>query len=626
MFAKMLRSVSWLVAFALMFTLAACASSEAGDEQTETTTVSTATQSSVTTATQPSVTTSAQTSAETTTVEVEENPFEEFYEISWIFGFCDTYEEGAYDELMIEERYNIDLKCWNISYYDTEGLTMMLAAGDIPDFSNLARGGKTPKQLYEEGYTRSVPLDMYKTYFPHYYQLMLDNAPSSFEYNNIRGTEEYYGISWVRSNYKMFYNAPLFRLDWLENVGYEIPYEELIPIELTHEKLKKYSGQTYITTYLFEHEELNDIFRAFTEDDPDGNGEDDTYAAVIWPHTWRNVWVDLYWGQFGLVSSDATYLYHDELTGDVVPWYAYSGYKEYIAWASDMYHKGYMRTLDSGNWYDVLLATWMTGKIGYFNADRQYIARPDAPDYSDRQPPQGLWLQGEEDATFVMMPALKGPGERWGNKRYVLDAFIDGAGGTTVVGEQVSDGKLIRMLTIYNDYYMNRDDPWIREVYQGIEGVHYTWSGEPWNSSRFYKPAEEVPAQYRRGGSSIGVGAFDPQPNLYTHEAYRQIWLFHIEDRWVEKYAINPYKQINILDMGEELYEAYQDAWTNVAGQINPIINDFANRAWNGEIANIDMEWEQYLNQLYANGLEDLINDYFENDDFRTYTPPEVYD
>lgn len=101
MFAKMLRSVSWLVAFALMFTLAACASSEAGDEQTETTTVSTATQSSVTTATQPSVTTSAQTSAETTTVEVEENPFEEFYEISWIFGFCDTYEEGAYDELFV---------------------------------------------------------------------------------------------------------------------------------------------------------------------------------------------------------------------------------------------------------------------------------------------------------------------------------------------------------------------------------------------------------------------------------------------------------------------------------------------------------------------------------------------
>ncbi len=620
---KLRRILCLVVAAILIFALTACAGSESESEITTVTTTS----KQVTT--QPAVTTTASqttTKAETTTQAVEANPFEEFYEISWIFGFCDTYDEGAYDELMIEERYNIDLQCWNISYYDTEGLTMMLAAGDIPDFSNLAKGGKAPHVLYEEGFTRSVPLEMYKKYFPYYYELMENNAPTSFEYNLIRGTEEYYGISWVRSNYKMFYNAPLFRLDWLENIGYEIPKEELTPIPLTSEKLAKYSGQTYITTYLFEHEEVNDIFRAFTEDDPDGNGEDDTYAAVINPNSFRNVWVDLYWGQFGLVSSEANYLYLDELTGNVVPWYAYSGYKEYVMWASDMYQKGYMRTLPAGTFYDVLLATWMTGKVGYFNADRQYIARPDAPDYSDRQPPQGLWLKGEEDATFVMMPALKGPGKSWGNKRYVLDAFIGGAGGTTVVGEQVSDGELIRMLTIYNDYNTNKDDPWFREVYQGVEGVHFTWSGEPWNSSKITTPVENVPPKYRRGGSNIGVGAFSAEPNLFVHEAYRQIWLYHIEDKWVEKYAITPHKQINILDMGEELFDAYNVAWAAVSGQINPIINDFATRSWDGEIANINTEWEQYLNQLYAAGLDDLIKNFYENEAFRVYTPPEVYD
>ncbi|HBN85543.1 MAG TPA: hypothetical protein DDZ89_17065, partial [Clostridiales bacterium] len=217
---KLRRILCLVVAAILIFALTACAGSESESEITTVTTTS----KQVTT--QPAVTTTASqttTKAETTTQAVEANPFEEFYEISWIFGFCDTYDEGAYDELMIEERYNIDLQCWNISYYDTEGLTMMLAAGDIPDFSNLAKGGKAPHVLYEEGFTRSVPLEMYKKYFPYYYELMENNAPTSFEYNLIRGTEEYYGISWVRSNYKMFYNAPLFRLDWLENIGYEIP-------------------------------------------------------------------------------------------------------------------------------------------------------------------------------------------------------------------------------------------------------------------------------------------------------------------------------------------------------------------------------------------------------------------
>jgi hypothetical protein len=161
MLKKQLQGICLLLAAMLLLASVGCTGSEVEPEATSETTV-TSKQAVVTTT--AGVTTTTKT--ETTTQAVEENPFEEFYEISWIFGFCDTYVEGAYDELMIEERYNIDLKCWNISYYDTEGLTMMLAAGDIPDFSNLARGGKTPQQLYEEGYTRSVSLDMYKKVLP----------------------------------------------------------------------------------------------------------------------------------------------------------------------------------------------------------------------------------------------------------------------------------------------------------------------------------------------------------------------------------------------------------------------------------------------------------------------------
>jgi hypothetical protein len=54
---------------------------------------------------------------------------------------------------------------------------------------------------------------------------------------------------------------------------------------------------------------------------------------------------------------------------------------------------------------------------------------------------------------------------------------------------------------------------------------------------------------------------------------------------------------------------------------LNPIINDFKNRALNGEISNFDQEWAQYIDQLYANGLQTLVDKYYNNSAFQTYDP-----
>lgn len=127
---RVIRLLCMTVVMALMLTFIAC--SQTSEKQPSVTTTAASTTTGAITTTKAETTTTAGT---TTTASVEENPFAEFYEVSWISGFGADYVEGAYDELMIEEKYNIDLKVWNISYYDREGLTMMLAAGDIPDVS-----------------------------------------------------------------------------------------------------------------------------------------------------------------------------------------------------------------------------------------------------------------------------------------------------------------------------------------------------------------------------------------------------------------------------------------------------------------------------------------------------------
>lgn len=302
-----IRLVSMLVLVGVMFSLIACSQSTKEPEATTTTAAATTTTKTTTKAvtTTKAATTTA---AATTTKAVEVNPFAEHFEISWIGIIGDTYEEGGFDELMLEEKYNIDLKPWQVSTYDPEGITMMLAAGDMPDISHLDHSPWAAPKMYEQGLTRLINIEMYKKYFPYYYQLMLQNEPTSMIHNNVKNedgtlSDNFYGISYCVDN-KWYYNVPLARLDWLENIGYGLPEKVLTPITLTDEKLGKYSGQTYITNHIWTFEEMNDIFRAFTEDDPDGNGEDDTYGGVIFDHSFRSHWTDLWWGQFGVIASD----------------------------------------------------------------------------------------------------------------------------------------------------------------------------------------------------------------------------------------------------------------------------------------------------------------------------------
>ena len=628
---NIIRMFCLVVTAAMMITMIAC--SQSSETPQDTTGVTTAT------TTQASGTSAATTTAATTTQPVEVNPFAEFYEITWLTGISDDkYIEGGFDELMLEEKYNVDFKIWNISNYDPEGLAMMLAAGDIPDIGYLPHAPLDAVQLYNDGFTRLVPLDMYKTYFPYYYEQMLKNAPSSFVYNNKRNedgslSDDFYGISFIMSVYKTYYNVPLMRLDWLENVGYTIPESDLTPIKLTDEKLGQFSDQLFVSNHIFPHDVMNDIFRAFTEDDPDGNGEDDTYGGVIFDHSFRSHWTDLYWGQFGVISSEANFLYKDSATGDVVPWYAYEGYRDYMAWAVDMREKGYLRTLPEGHqslapqgsWYDNLLANWMTGKIGYFFADRQYLCRPDFPEYSDRQPPQSIWLNsGDKEATFVSFPALAGPGPEgsWGTRRYALDAFAEGKFRTYTIAAEVSDGKLARMLTIWNDRYTDAEsDFWIKVLY-GVEGVHYKWTGEAWKSGMIATAPEKIPAHYRRYGG-FG-GSFSAEISPVMNEAMTQYMKFFLDNNWTQKYTLEPHKYLSVMYMGSEMRDAYTADWNAMSADINAIIADFRNRSWGGQISNVSTEWAQYINQLYAAGLEKLVTDYFNNPAFETYTRPDL--
>jgi hypothetical protein len=58
---------------------------------------------------------------------------------------------------------------------------------------------------------------------------------------------------------------------------------------------------------------------------------------------------------------------------------------------------------------------------------------------------------------------------------------------------------------------------------------------------------------------------------------------------------------------------------------IRTVINDFKNRALNGAIADFNSEWVQYIDQIYAAGLGELIKDYYNNPDYKDYDPGDKF-
>jgi hypothetical protein len=82
------------------------------------------------------------------------------------------------------------------------------------------------------------------------------------------------------------------------------------------------------------------------------------------------------------------------------------------------------------------------------------------------------------------------------NKTYNIDPFGTGTWRVQMVGSQVSDAELERILRLLQYTVFSSQDIYLRYQY-GIEGIHWKWAGEPYVSNRISTPRADLPEQYR---------------------------------------------------------------------------------------------------------------------------------
>ncbi|MGI6562256.1 MAG: hypothetical protein ACOX3Q_06815 [Clostridia bacterium] len=302
---------------------------------------------------------------------------------------------------------------------------------------------------------------------------------------------------------------------------------------------------------------------------------------------------------FGVSSNSTANYYTDPVTGDYVPYYAYTPYKDYLRFFSEMEEKGYIRKLPQGL---ALLDVISLGMNGYNNIwDPDRVLGNDGSNF----PPGSILLKSDPDATFVITVPQGEYGKFQPNANMAWRFY------EYVVGN-IPDAKLIRLLMLLE--YSHFGENWLRYK-AGIENVHYKWVGEPFKSPLVYNDPATIPKKYA-GLGSAGFGQFGNQNFIGDTIAFRNWtpfivqWIAWWEDHggyYNEDIWIRPDKLFDASTMTPEQYQAFDALNKEFDPQITVVRNEFIDRMNKGQIANWDAEWEQYIEQLYAAGLEKLV-------------------
>lgn len=527
------------------------------------------------------------TQAVTTAIE---NPLAEHLEISWLVNNCLSYVEGRWDELELEERFNVDFKVWNIDNHVTEQIVMMIAAGDFPNFAMLQYWDTG--LLWDSKLIRSVKKDMIVKNIPTLASYM-DEEPFSWDMGKIPGTEdEYYGIlrTTPQDTFPWMYNT--FRLDWLENMGYS--FDDMTPIDS--------KGQIFITNRQFSFEEMNELYEAFTLDDPDGNGEDDTYARLFNDSAEHDGELTGLWDYIPATK----FIYKDPTTGDYVDFRAYTGMRDFWDWITDQLDKGYVKQAPYAE-YNTLLTVPNVG-----NLHIQAFALCSAMDAHQVAPPNPL-LRDYPDVRLLIMPPCQGPD---GVGNMYIRQFTKWNNTLCYIGAETSDAQLARLLQILE--YTSFDQ--VMRYTKGIENVHYTWEGEPLKSRLIMTDPAKVPVKYAGVGSAFTnifcPGAFTTTMYPYLGLGFRwenkvleEYWR---ANEWFEQYGMVPEKNVDWTLLGVEMQERYNQINQEVASSVNTIYNEFKARVFQGQVGDMRAEWSEYINALYNAGYQqfvDMFND-----------------
>ncbi|MDE1549430.1 extracellular solute-binding protein [Jeotgalibaca caeni] len=337
--------------------------------------------------------------------------------VSWMTMLHTPAPPSGDVESKLEEHTGMDIEFqWVPDASKEERINAALASGTLADIVSLTQiSNTTVRQALASGMFWDVEpyLDQFEN--------LATISDETIEVSRIGG--KLYGVPFQKQVARY---GTLIRKDWLENLGLEVPKTV---------------------------EELGEVARAFSEDDPDGNGVDDTVGIVDRAESYAVGFRYL----SGIFGAGNFFDVNDK--GEIIPSFMQPEFKEAMEWYREVYSNGWM------------------------NSDFAVMAKNDQKDYLVNGK-GGIVFSGLFDANNYMMGAVGTPQEETMDwvlvndlthedvERRVLSDTNGGMGGWLAIPKTnvETEEDLLVVLQFIND--LMDMEPYTLMTH-GIEGVHY---------------------------------------------------------------------------------------------------------------------------------------------------------
>lgn len=399
------------------------------------------------------------------------------YTISWTMHQNVPVPENAEMLEYVEARFGADLDIWNLENNKYEALLdLKLAQGEIPDLFRI----RQPQDLLKyqaQGVLAEIPMDKLMKYAPNITSAIQRNNPGYLNYGTIDG--KIYGIPVVNST--NIYRIPVvYRKDWLDRLGLEVP----------------------MTLADFE-----EVMYAFTNKDPDGNGQHDTYGL-------SSEGLNVVFGAFGQIVF-ADQLYFGAKDDHLVIGATEPEMREALKYLRQWYKDGIIDpefiTGENKGGYKHLSHAFINERIGMTSMGNYYhwiqagdymVANLEGEEVPVEAAYNALELSAQNNnATIVFGQPVTGPQGKSGSKAYdLLMSF-------TAIGADAAKvpGKMETILRILDYVSANPNQDEYMSMIYGVRGKHWEWSDKDSNDIAILPPFDTIPNYENLIGSRIGM-------------------------------------------------------------------------------------------------------------------------
>ncbi len=449
----------------------------------------------------------------------------------------------SYIEQRLEERFGVELTPVPVDFQNTEQVQVYLAANDPPDY--IYRFREDLITYARNGIIRPLESSDIEEAAPYLYSVINKLSPD--------------GLAWLLSSYEdQLYGVPLvdvtqsagfplsLRQDWMESVGVtEVP-ETVADLEM--------------------------VFDKFVNEDPDGNGSDDTYGISGKGYGSSKSLLASIYGAYGIMPSE--FVIRD---GAVVFADMTEEYRDLLKLLNSWYDAGILdpETVLTSNPYNEKFWNGVTGALN--------ISWP----HLNLGNPNSMWsrlVQNDPDAEQVLINKLVGPDGYFGSRSWNI-----AIGHSGMFGANVDDAKMETILSMLNAIHSDLD--LYRLAQFGEEGIHHTYSPETgvvWTE------------EYQSAEGQASIGALKYLMHLFIDEQHLQT--FSAVDRQYIDYALS------VEGVAVPFPTSIVPSYLEISADVQRVASEFWANAIAGRI-DIDAEWDGFVQTLEDLGMPEVLAD-----------------